>query len=663
MRLGKAAWGIGLRAAAIATTAIGVMALTPACSSNDNSGSAGFGGGAATAGAAGSGGVGATGGAATGGVGGAATGGSSGVGGSSGCPSNLDDCNGVCTNTQFDPANCGTCGTACQTGEFCSQGTCAGQCLGSTLCNGACVNTDTDPNNCGACGNICPQGQVCSVGVCGVQCTGGATKCGDVCTNTQADPKNCGNCGTACNAGQVCSAGVCTLNCGSGLTKCGNSCVNTSNDKNNCGGCGTVCPGDQACISGSCASCDIDNQDCDGDGWAGKLEGDCCEVPGLCGANPELVNPGAFEVKGNAIDDNCNGLTDNFDTLDVFACDSGLASNSSAASDYAKALNLCRTTEENPASKKDKTWGLIDVQLMKADGTALVDQTARSIRPSFGNSINPTNGSSFVVLSSGIASDATQTNPGPNGGAPSGFNVSSSHTSGTFSLSSCGDPKCTKDWYQTANLPLKGANAFPEAPGCSSPSSTTNDSACLYLKMRAPTNARAFSFDSYFMSAEYPEYVCTSFNDQFVALVDTPSGPPFPNPNPVDKNLTTYNDLTTGTKWPIALNIAKGTNIFAVCDPGVSQVGSGCYDADVNPASCSLGPAGLLGTGFEAQGGSGCDLIGGGTYWLTTAGNVNPGEIVTLRICVFDVGDSSWDSLAILDGFSWLLFATVPGTG
>jgi hypothetical protein len=56
-------------------------------------------------------------------------------------------------------------------------------------------------------------------------------------------------------------------------------------------------------------------------------------------------------------------------------------------------------------------------------------------------------------------------------------------------------------------------------------------------------------------------------------------------------------------------------------------------------------------------------VIGGGTFWLTTSGNVNPGKILELRISIFDVGDSAWDSLAILDGFKWLTTATVPGTG
>ncbi|MFO0567017.1 MAG: hypothetical protein U0263_15220 [Polyangiaceae bacterium] len=71
------------------------------------------------------------------------------------------------------------------------------------------------------------------------------------------------------------------------------------------------------------------------------------------------MNPAALEVVGNGIDDNCNGLADLFDKSDTQDCDATLTSNS-WIKDYAKALGICRNTEENPANKKDKTWGLIE---------------------------------------------------------------------------------------------------------------------------------------------------------------------------------------------------------------------------------------------------------------------------------------------------------------
>ncbi len=186
-----------------------------------------------------------------------------------------------------------------------------------------------------------------------------------------------------------------------------------------------------------------------------------------------------------------------------------------------------------------------------------------------------------------------------------------------------------KDWFATENLPLKKASQLPRAPDCGADSATAgaNDSVMLVLKLRAPTNVRAFSYNSYFLSAEYPEYVCSTYNDQFVALVDTPSGTPSPIPNPVDKNFSTY--IQGGSQWPIGINVAKGTNLFSVCAP---EADNPCWEPKVNAASCSLGTGDLLGTGFEAT--SGVDekcTIGGGTHWLTTAGNVIPGQIVELQ--------------------------------
>jgi hypothetical protein len=679
MRLGHDGRALGLRLTGAVAIAFGIGTILPGCGSDSNTGfpvTGGQAGAGAEAGTGnvggGQGGTGNVGGGqgGTGNVGGGqggtgnvggGQGGTGNVGGTAGCPSGQAECDGTCTNTQYDPNNCGNCGVVCGNGEYCSQGTCSAQCLGSKLCDGACVNTNTDPDNCGDCGTKCSAPQVCSVGICDVTCVGGTIKCGTDCANLQNDPNNCGQCGKICPGGQVCSAGQCAVSCSTPYSLCGNLCVDTKNDKNNCGQCGTVCPGAQACLNGTCNDCDPVNQDCDGDGWAGSVQGDCCEMPGICGANPALINPGALEVVGNGIDDNCNGKTDLFDKEDTLSCDGTLASDSSVGTDYAKALGLCRVTVENPPLKKDKSWGLIEAKLMRADGTPLGDARAKSIRPKFGDVIKPVEGSSLVVLSSGIAADGTQTSPGPIAGASTTHNPGSS-----VSLSACTDALCIKDWYSVANSPLKAANQYPQAPGCGSATSgNANDSVCLYLKIRAPTNVRAFSFNSYFFSSEFPEYVCSNYNDQYVALVHTDT-PTAPIPNPVDKNLMTYIDPATQSRWPIGINMAGpgtgGTNLFAVCDPRVTQSGSLCYDSSVNTQSCSMDIFDLAGTGFGASSPGGCP-VGGGTFWRTTSGNVNPGQIVTLRLCTFDVGDSILDSLSLIDGFSWLANATLPGTG
>ena len=44
----------------------------------------------------------------------------------------LVDCSGICSNLAMDPANCGSCGTACAPGEACVAGTCE-----TLVCGGA----------------------------------------------------------------------------------------------------------------------------------------------------------------------------------------------------------------------------------------------------------------------------------------------------------------------------------------------------------------------------------------------------------------------------------------------------------------------------------------------------------------------------------------------
>ncbi len=574
------------------------------------------------------------------------------------CVGGTTQCGSLCAQTDYDPNNCGACDNVCAVGEVCSQGNCGVVCSGGTTqCGTACIDTTNDPNNCGVCDNVCAPGELCSQGLCGLECSGGTTECNTLCVDTETDPANCGDCDVVCGAGELCSGGMCTSVCGGNLTKCGNSCLNTMTDSNNCGMCNNACAPGATCVAGMCQQCNSATTDCDGDGWLAS-QGDCCDKPGACGAEPAKVNPGAIEVVGNGIDDNCNNLSDLFDTADTIACDSALTSNSQVAGDYAKALGICRTTTLNPALPS-KTWGLISAQLQRADGSALSASSPQiSIRSSFGTSIQPIHGSKLMVVSSGIAADGSQTAPGPNGGAPSGFNVSNTQSS-TVSIATGGLATSIKDWFAAANPPLKAANQLPAAPMCGTASgdSDAEDSVMLVLTLRAPTNAKAFSFNTYFMSAEYPEFVCTSFNDQLVALVDTPNGTPSPIANPIDKNLLTYSSM--GQKWPIGINIAKGTNLFSVCE---TQAQNGaCWDADVSATSCQLGMGTLGGTGFEKTGGTGC-TIGGGTYWLTTSGNVIPGDTVQVRIALWDVGDQSYDSLALLDGFQWLADATLPGT-
>ena len=153
--------------------------------------------------------------------------------------------------------------------------------------------------------------------------------------------------------------------------------------------------------------------------------------------------------------------------------------------------------------------------------------------------------------------------------------------------------------------------------GCSSAdSATVNDYTELTLELRAPANAQGFAFDFNFVSVEFPEYVCTSFDDTFLAMLDSDA---------FEGNVSFDSQDNR-----VSINVG----FFDVCEPGLDP-------------SCT-GGGDLAGTGF---GGS----EGGGTGWLTTTAPVVPGEKFTITFSVHDEGDHILDSAVILDNFRWVV--------
>ncbi len=549
----------------------------------------------------------------------------------------VKNCAGTCRDTLSDLTNCGECGASCSLHNECVNGECKLECLdGASKCGEkGCLFLSQNNENCGSCGKACEEGRFCSQGLCSYSCLGGTALCDGTCVSLSADPAHCGSCATACSSTAVCSNGTCQDDCAPGELKCGQSCHDVMSDKSHCGNCDTACPSNKVCESGVCKVCNPLITDCDGDGWNAK-EGDCCDLAGSCGANPALVNPGAVEVADNGIDDNCNGKIDLMDLVDTAACDdaANILSNSTNATDYAKAIGICRTTTKNP-SLKNKTWGLLDAKLVRADGSPIPTMAGYAIVAAFEQIASPLEGKKAIVLSSGIASAVGDVHAQD----PSSVNIAE-----------CGDPVCIKDWFSSANPPLKAANELPHGVDCGSGSAgapmVANDSRMLVLTLRAPTNARALEFSSFFLSQEFPNYVCEPYNDQAVALVETTT-PTAPIANPADKNILFFSDVNGA--WPIGISVAKGTPLFSVCDLMTAQQAKPL----INQESCSKGSASLEGSAFFGYGGTG---------WLTSRANVNPGQEVTLRIAIWDVGDVQFSSTLLVDQFKWLLNATVPGT-
>jgi hypothetical protein len=511
----------------------------------------------------------------------------------------------------------------------------------SGICAAGLQTCSPDGTGFGTCdGEILPKPEVCDDALVDENCNGQVNEGGANCACKPGEVQSCfdGPAGAVFGGTSICRMG--TKTCGA---------------NGQFGGCvGQVLPStepDGVCTADVDEDCNGDpfgpgNLDQDGDGWT-PCGGDCCDIVAQC-TLPALVNPGAYDVAGNNLDDDCDGTPDNAPTN----CDSGLASNSNNPLDYARAMDLCQTTVEAPANLKLKTWGVISAKLTLADGTGVPATDARSIRTGFGNTIKPKQGASFAVLSTGRAADTTDTNP-------SFASFQGGQDMGTTS----GLPA---DWL-AAN-----GNKLPNSPGCPAPNggNVGINPVMLTIRIRVPTNAKSFSFASYFLSSEYPEWVCSPYNDFFVALLNSSfAGQPA---NPADRNLAFYDQPPAGPPYfPVGVNLATGnTGLFTVCKNGTIGCAGGAVQSTINVCT---GSADLAGTGMDTvnpgpkfggdPGYCGANnQLGGATGYLQSSGNVKPGEIIDIRLAIWDTSDPWYDSVVLLDNWLWSLNSSQPGT-
>ncbi len=539
--------------------------------------------------------------------------------------------------TQSTDSDAGETGSGCD-----DQNPCADNLV---CCAGACIDVLADVEHCGGCDGVCPVAPnsvaSCVVGTCGTEaCEPGFTNCdGDAANGCEVS----GSCECAPGEKTACYTGLPGTQdvgvCVGGLQTC-------DAEGTGFGPCeGEVLPGEiDICANASDDDCDgqIDEDvDEDGDGWT-VCGGDCCDSVGPQCSTPEFVNPGAFEVMGNKVDDDCDAQIDNV----VAACDDGLASNSADPLEYAKAIDLCQFTTED-APLLEKKWGVISGALTRSDGQGAPSIAARSIRDGFGSVIKPEANMRLAILSTGTAADPGDINPGH---AP---------FQGGIDLDT--DASVPADWL-AAN-----ANNFPNVAGCPEPQggNTGRDTIQLKLRIRVPTNALSFNAKIYFFSSEYPEWVCSAYNDFFLSLVDSTGAG-----NPGDKNIAVYKDGNNNL-FPVGVNLVKTANgLFTQCKNGPIGCGNGAVAG--NYAGCVANNE-LAGTGFhllnpapQFAGDVGyCtaanNQVGGGTGWLKMSGNVKPGETMELRFVIWDTGDEWYDSVVLLDDFQWSVQASQPG--
>jgi len=339
-------------------------------------------------------------------------------------------------------------------------------------------------------------------------------------------------------------------------------------------------------------------------------------LPPSDGATPCVPNPANYDIPGNGCDDDGDGQVDN-----APACDNGSLPQSGTAMQLAQAMGLCQQADATH-------WGIVSASLTQGVGnTTAPDSHQSSILETFGNSLKPRQGSAFSVLSSGYA-QATDACP---------QNQRFPNTSGTMFKYGCA---------------MTGQGAAPggypkSATGCPSQNGeAVNDVADLHLEIKVPANANGIAFDFDFGSGEWPEYVCSPFNDSFIAYLSSKAF----------NNGTADNVSFDSKNNPVSVNNA----FFSECGP--ANAATGCaQQATAGTASCSNGTADLQGTGFLDTndpynpycGGETNETGGGMTGWLTTQAPVQPAETITIDLMVWDTGDQYYDSSVILDNWQW----------
>jgi hypothetical protein len=337
------------------------------------------------------------------------------------------------------------------------------------------------------------------------------------------------------------------------------------------------------------------------------------DAPGQC----PPCDPGNVNLPNSNCDLDCSGTT-----TPPGPCDMGLTT-TGPATDFAKSLGIC----QQAAGSK---WGLVSAAYTQGYNSSKAPAAGQhAILGGFGSVIKPREGANLGVLSSGYANMCDDTSPG----------------------ASCSGSGQSDPYFKGPQAGMTGPGSAP--PGY--PKSTSkcpvlpsvNDTIGITLQIRVPNNAQGFSFDFDFYSGEWPEYVCTEYNDSFVAWLSSTAWAGTGN----DLNIS-FDSMNN----PVSVN----NGFFDRC---TANTQTGCSGSVTGTAACGGGPSELQGTGFYNLGTyCGAQSTGGGaTGWLTTKAPVKGGEVITLQFIIWDTGDQNWDSSVLVDNLTW--YGTTQTTG
>lgn len=294
-----------------------------------------------------------------------------------------------------------------------------------------------------------------------------------------------------------------------------------------------------------------------------------------------FVQPGGYEFPGNNIDDNCNDEVDETPTCSCVA-----DGNSVPGADFIAAMDLCDDTVASVSTSGDaQQFGVYS---------------------RFFEDISPQEGGCLGVLSTGIVGETDLELNGAN-------------------LCGCGAfDGCSPD-------------PDPETPG-----DDVCDLAQLRLTLNPPPNAKGIEFNFMFLTVEWPEFLCTSFNDTFYTLY-------------------TSQAVNGGQQANISFDaeqrqITVNVGFFEAPRDWTVPLDNTPFGATDASASCtSLPVEGCFLPGYCNDPNYDLDRVGSGSGWLVTRAPFEPGEeSIDVVFSIHDEGDGIYDSAVILDSLRWV---------
>jgi len=255
------------------------------------------------------------------------------------------------------------------------------------------------------------------------------------------------------------------------------------------------------------------------------------------------------------------------------------------------------TSADDPYTGEDLARAMLDTKYQSnliwstyADRDATGGHRQGNVITSLGV-LQPTNGVNFTILSNGIA----------------GFMPVTTDENGDGVPENPGDERGT--WFQG------GTQGYPR------------DEVTLTMNLQVPSLMTRLTYDVQFLSAEYPEYVGTSFNDELTITVNSPS-----------QGVSTYTQNVNSGIFRLEANelTGSGFDVFATSgNPG-----------NLDIVTTTIGPGGDAGA----------------TLRFPAEHPVLGPEDVTVTINIKDAGDNMVDSAVFIDNVSFAEKAQVSIT-